>query len=107
MKKLWPPPPPINCPQAEVNLKEYEISQRKVAEQKLAKEKEARSKRIKQLEGERDEVEKSKEVLRSDITTRPPPSPQSTSHRAFMAYGSCSTSYPNKRRAITVSALAD
>lgn len=56
--------------QAEVNLKEYEIGQRKVAEAKLAKEKETRTKRIKQLEGEKEEQEKSKDVLRSEIIPR-------------------------------------
>eukprot|EP00755_Sulcionema_specki_P017133 Sspe_Gene.10907::Locus_3677_Transcript_1_1_Confidence_1.000_Length_2788::g.10907::m.10907 len=54
---------------ADLNLKDYEISQLKAAQQKLIKTKDNQQKVIKKLEMEKQDVERSKEQLRNTIAT--------------------------------------
>eukprot|EP01060_Flectonema_neradi_P031542 TRINITY_DN4812_c0_g1_i2.p1 TRINITY_DN4812_c0_g1~~TRINITY_DN4812_c0_g1_i2.p1 ORF type:complete len:892 (+),score=240.62 TRINITY_DN4812_c0_g1_i2:84-2759(+) len=54
---------------AELNLKEYEISQLKAAQQKLIKMKDNQQKALKKIDNEKQEVERSKDQLRNTIAS--------------------------------------
>ncbi|KAJ9441699.1 Cilia- and flagella-associated protein 58 [Diplonema papillatum] len=54
---------------ADLNLKDYEISQLKAQQQKLMKAKDAQQKAVKRLENDKQDIERSKDQLRGTIST--------------------------------------